>query len=90
SAQYPHAPLYVEYIPKKAEYRYHVFNGQVIDVQQKKKKRGFESERDTRVRNVHNGYVYCRGDITPPSGAADLAVRAVQALGYQYGAVDII
>lgn len=90
TAEYPRAPLYTEYIPKKAEYRYHVFNGQVIDVQQKKKKRGFESERDTRIRNVHNGYIYARDGITPPAGAAELAVRAVQAVGYQYGAVDII
>src|SRR5690606_38917740 len=29
------APLYVGYIPKKHEYRYHVFNGKVIDVQRK-------------------------------------------------------
>lgn len=86
----PRAPLYVAYIPKKAEYRYHIFNGQVIDVQQKKKKRGFESERDTRIRNVHNGYIYARDGITPPAGAADLAVQAVRAVGYQYGAVDII
>ena len=89
--EYPQAPLYTEYIPKKAEYRFHVFGGQVIDIQQKKKKAGFnEDERNTRVRNVHNGYVYCRDGVSPPAGAADLAVRAVAALGYQYGAVDVI
>ncbi len=87
---YPPAPLYTEYIPKKAEYRFHGFGGQVIDVQEKRKRRGFEAERNTRVRNMHNGYVYCRDGLTPPDGAADLAVRAVAALGYQYGAVDII
>lgn len=87
---YPKAPLYTEYIPKKVEYRCHVLNGQVIDVQQKKKKRGFESERNTRIRNVHNGYIYARDGIVLPTGAAELAVQAVQALHYQYGAVDII
>ena len=86
-AEYPRAPLYTEYIPKKAEYRFHVFGGQVIDIQQKKKKAGFDEEqRNTRVRNCHNGYVYCRDGVAPPDGAADLAVRAVAALGYQYGA----
>lgn len=85
----PPAPLYTGYIPKKAEYRYHVFNGKVIDVQQKKKKREFD-ERNTRVRNLSNGYVYCRDGIAPPDGAADLAIRAVAAVGYQYGAVDIV
>ena len=84
------APLYTEYIPKKSEYRFHVFGGEVIDVQQKRKKRGFESTRDTRIRNVNNGYVYCRDGINPPNGAADLAIRAVAACGYEYGAVDLI
>jgi glutathione synthase/RimK-type ligase-like ATP-grasp enzyme len=86
----PRAPLYTEYIPKKSEYRFHVFNGKVIDVQQKRKKRGFEQDRDTRVRNLHNGYVYCRDGVNPPDGSADLAVRAVAALGYLYGAVDVV
>jgi hypothetical protein len=90
SVQYPAAPLYTEYIPKKSEFRFHVFGGEVIDVQEKRKKRGFENERNTRVRNVNNGYVYCRDGINPPNGAADLAVRAVAACGYQYGAVDLI
>lgn len=86
----PIAPLYTEYIPKRAEYRFHVFGGQVIDVQEKRKKRDFGDDRNTRVRNVNNGYVYCRDGVSPPDGAADLAVRAVTACGYQYGAVDLI
>lgn len=89
-ASVPRAPLYTAYIPKKAEYRVHVFNGEVIDIQQKRKKRGFENERDTRIRNLVNGYVYCRDGINPPGGIHDLAVRAVRSLGYLYGAVDII
>jgi len=88
--QYPRAALYTEYIPKKAEYRAHVFNGQVIDIQQKKKKHDFQEERDTRVRNLANGYVYTRDGITPPPDLVDLAIRAVSAVGYDYGAVDII
>jgi hypothetical protein len=88
--QPPRAPLYTEYIPKKSEYRFHVFGGKVIDIQQKKKKRGFDDERDTRIRNLHNGYVYCRDGAAPPDGAADLAIRATRALGYLYGAVDVI
>ena len=86
----PRAPLYTEYIPKKAEYRVHVFGNTVIDIQQKRKKRGFEQERDTRVRNMANGYVYCRDGISPPDGIGELAVKAVRAVGYQYGAVDIV
>lgn len=87
---YPRAPLYTEYIPKKAEYRVHVVCGKVVDVQQKKKKRGFEGDRDTRIRNVANGYVYTRSDIVEPNGIRELAVQAVECLKYCYGAVDII
>lgn len=91
SQQYPRAPLYTEYIPKKSEYRFHVFNGEVIDVQEKRKKREFATDdRNTRVRNVNNGYVYCRDNLNPPNGAAELAVQAVRACNYEYGAVDII
>ena len=87
----PRAPLYTEYIPKKAEYRVHVFNGQVIDIQQKKKRREFNQDnRDTRIRNLSNGYIYSRDGIVPPDGLSDLAIRAVSAVGYSYGAVDII
>lgn len=87
----PAAPLYTEYIPKKAEYRVHVFHGEVIDVQQKKKKRDFDADaRDVRVRNLANGYVYTRDGIVPPAGIGELAINAVNAVGYQYGAVDII
>ena len=35
-------PLYVKYKKKKAEYRVHVFDGKIMDVQQKKKRRGVE------------------------------------------------
>jgi glutathione synthase/RimK-type ligase-like ATP-grasp enzyme len=88
--QYPRAPLYTEYIPKKAEYRVHIFNGEVIDVQQKKKRREFGAERDTRIRNLANGYVYTREGITQPEGVGTLAINAVNVVGYMYGAVDII
>lgn len=91
SSDYPRAPLYTEYIPKRAEYRFHVFGDKVIDIQQKKKAREFnEDNRNVRIRNLNNGYVYCRTDVNPPDGAADLAINAVKALGYAYGAVDLI
>ena len=87
----PIAPLYTAYVPKKAEYRFHVIGDKVIDVQEKRKKREFDADdRNTRIRNVNNGYVYCRDGVNPPDGAADLAINAVKAVGYQYGAVDLI
>lgn len=87
---FPPAPLYTEYIPKKAEYRFHVFGDKVIDVQEKRKKRGLGDDTTYRIRNLNNGYVYCRDGVNPPDGAAALAISAVKALGYSYGAVDLI
>jgi glutathione synthase/RimK-type ligase-like ATP-grasp enzyme len=84
------APLYTQYIKKKAEYRAHVYNNKVIDVQQKKKRAGFTEERDTRVRNTANGYVFCRDNINIPSDLAAVAIAAVNALGKTHGAVDLI
>jgi len=84
------ARLYTRYVPKKQEFRVHVFDGRAIDVQLKKKRRGYENERDTRVRNLANGYVFCRENIVEPEGLRGIAVDAVRALGYSIGAVDIV
>lgn len=83
------APLYTRYVKKKAEYRVHVLNGQVIDVQAKRKRKGFEGERDTKVRNIANGYVFCRDNIVEPNDLRSVAIKATASLGYALGAVDI-
>ena len=84
------APLYTIYIPKRHEYRVHIFNNKVIDRQIKRKKRGYEAERDTQIRNRANGYVFCREGIPTDARLDSIALAAVQALGRSYGAVDII
>lgn len=86
----PRAPLYTEYIPKKYEYRVHVFNNQVIDVAVKRKKRGYPEDRNTQIRNTANGYVFCRDGLTEPAGLRQLAIDAVRALNRTQGAVDIV
>ena len=86
----PLAPLYTEYIPKKKEFRVHVWNNEVIDVSEKRKKSGYAEERNTQVRNTANGYVFCRNGVVEPDGMRQLALDAVAALGRTYGAVDII
>lgn len=89
--EWPRAPLYVEYIPKSKEFRFHVLGDKVIDVQEKRKKREFDADaRNPRIRNVDNGYVFCRGDLHYDDTASTLAVQAVASLDYSYGAVDII
>ena len=84
------APLYTKYIKKAEEYRVHVFDGNVIDVQQKRKRQEIDNEDvDYRIRNAGNGWVYCRGGVEPPDGVIDASIRAVGALGLDFGAVDI-
>jgi hypothetical protein len=81
------APLYTAYIKKKKEFRVHVWNNEVIDVQEKRRKNGVET---SKVRNTANGYVFCRTDVHPPPGIDSLAVAAVASLNRSYGGVDII
>lgn len=85
------APMYVEYIKKKHEYRVHVFNGEVIDVQQKKRRVNFDGEINHQVRNHHTGWIYARGNIRYDVAIEQLAINAVNSInGLIFGAVDII
>lgn len=83
------APLYTRYVKKKKEFRVHVLHGKVIDVQEKRKRKEYAGDRDTRVRNTANGYVFCRDGLVEPEGLRELAIRATSVLGYHLGAVDI-
>lgn len=88
------APLYTEYVPKKQEYRIHVFNGQVIDVQRKARRRDVADEDvNWKVRNNANGFVFARngdalGDV--PSDVLVQSIAAVTSLGLDFGAADVI
>ena len=85
------APLFVQYIKKAKEYRVHVINGRVVDVQEKRKRRSVENDLvDYRVRNSGNGWVYCRDDVDYGVELVDLAVDSVRCLGLDFGAVDVI
>lgn len=89
------APLYVKGITGgRREYRVHVFEGEVIRLQQKKRRTetaGDGYEANNEVRNLAGGWVFTSEDITPiVDGAEQSAVDAVQALGLDFGAVDVI
>jgi RimK-like ATP-grasp domain len=85
-----HGLVYTKYIPKRKEFRVHVFKGAVIDVQQKLKSRDFTGERSNTVRNHATGWLFCREGIIEPDELRGLAMGAVRALGLDFGAVDII
>lgn len=82
------APLYVKAIENHGEYRVHVFDGDVIDYVKKRKRRGVENNSD--IRNLASGWVYTRENLRRLERIEELAIRAVSALGLDFGAVDII
>jgi hypothetical protein len=82
----------MQYLIKKKEYRVHSFCGQTVRIQQKRRKRGVEQ--NDAIRNLANGWVFCNIKnsewCTLPEGLSALGVKAVQALGLDFGAADII
>lgn len=89
--KFVNAPLYTTYKKKRSEYRVHVFNGEVIDVVEKKRQREAEmTDYESMVRSHHNGWVFCRDDIQVTDELKNQALKAVGALGLDFGAVDII
>ena len=85
------APLYVKYIPKKEEYRLHVFRDKVFFVQRKARKIDVPDEQvNWQVRNHKNGFIYANANVEPTPEMEQAAITAVQALGLDFGAVDLI
>ncbi len=84
-----YAPLYTKYIKKQSEWRIHVVFGEAVHVQQKVRRRDFAGETDRRIRNTANGFVFTSQRV-PPGDIVQQAIRAVGALGLDFGAVDII
>ncbi len=88
----PNAPLYTKYKKKRAEYRVHVFKGEVIDTVQKKKRNteARPSNFSTFIRSHTTGWVFCRDGVSPSDVRNATAIAAVNALCLDFGAVDII
>lgn len=87
-----HAPLYTRYINKTCEFRVHVFKGQVIDYIEKKKvssdRRGDNFNKY--ICSIDLGWVFSRTNVRDIPEVRTLAIRAVAALGLDFGAVDIV
>jgi glutathione synthase/RimK-type ligase-like ATP-grasp enzyme len=84
------APLYTRYAKRKHEYRVHVFRDRVIDAQQKKRRAGIDRTPESAIiRSYDNGWVFCRGGVTVPDCVKDAAIKAVAALGLDFGGVDV-
>ncbi len=81
------APLYTASFPKTHEFRVHVFKGQVIDIQEKRKRNGTGGR--GHVWNHGNDFVFCRQNVNPPECVLDASRKAVEALGLDFGGVDV-
>lgn len=88
------APLYTQKCLRRREVRIHIFDGKMISFAQKKKMTqeslqevGAEFSND--IRSHSNGWVFAREGVTIPEEAQEVAVRAVSALGLDFGAVDM-
>ena len=86
------APLYTKFIPKSREFRVHVFRGSIIDYAEKKKMR-----KERRPENFNKyicsnemGWVFCRRNIKHIDEVKLEAIKAVDVLGLDFAAVDVI
>lgn len=87
----PDAPLYTKYVKKDQEYRLHVFQGEVFFVQRKARKLDVPDEEvNWKVRNLDGGFIYANKDVEVPDAYKQEAIKAVAALGLDFGACDLI
>lgn len=84
------APLYTQYIKKENEYRVHIVRGEVIAIQRKAKRTGWTQERDTRIRNLANGYIFVRQNFNCPIDVLEQGKRSFQSSGLDFGAIDVL
>lgn len=89
--------MFVEYIKKKHEFRVHVLFGNIVDVQKKVLRKHDEAGNpidpktvDFRVRNLANGFIFQRNDISVPVDVKRQALNAFKASGLDFGAFDIV
>lgn len=87
--QLVNAPVYTKYKKKKREFRVHIFKNKVVQIVEKRKRSGWTSDRDTRIRNTANGYVFCRTVDNIPAGLNELALRASKVTASDFKGVDI-
>ena len=87
----PDAPLYTELIDSKAEYRVHVFNGEVIDYIKKRRESDDLPQGDEKyIKSHNNGWIFTRENLRQLERVEQQALDSIRALGLDFGAVDIV
>lgn len=96
--QFQSSEFWVQYKKKKHEFRVHVFNGDIISLQQKAIRTSDEQGQsipagtiDFRIRNHRNGFIFKRNEISVPNDVRAQALAAAKAIEkLTFGAVDVI
>lgn len=81
-------PVYTLYKKKKREFRVHVFRDSIVRVVEKKLRSNWNGPRDSKIRNLANGYVFCSCD-DEPAGLRELAITASKVVTSDFRGVDI-
>ncbi len=87
----PDARLYTKYRKKVNEYRVFVIKDKIVDASCKRRVGNWRElpEFNKYIRNYGNGWVFCRDGLVLSDTVKNLAVRAIKALGLDFGAVEI-
>jgi hypothetical protein len=98
ASEFSKADFWSVYKKKKHEFRVHIFNGEIIDLQQKALRTTDPAgnpmptnDIDFRIRNHRNGFIFKRNEISVPNDVTVQALAAFKAIpGLDFGAVDVI
>lgn len=85
-------PVYTKYKPKKREFRVHVFKDTVVAIVEKKQRKEWNGERNHKIRNLANGYVFAQAcELTEALKARidNLALAAGKVSGSDFKGVDL-
>lgn len=86
--------LFTQYIHPDREYRYHIFRGEVIDVSKKVHDKNYDDIPNEMIRSHRKGWRFqrCRLELVNEyrQSVTETALAAVEALGLDFGAVDIV
>lgn len=87
-AEFLNIPVFTKYKKKKREFRVHVFRDAVVRVVEKKLRSGWDGPRESKIRNLANGFVFCSCE-NEPEGIRELAVMAGKVVSSDFKGVDI-
>lgn len=83
------ASVYTKYRKKKREFRVHIFKDTVVSVVEKLRRREWDGQQDTKIRNTANGYVFCTLKSPTPQGLNELALAASKVTTSDFKGVDV-